>query len=435
MTIEVYAMSDEELSKLEVIKRIAGRLMTYRAGAERLSISSRQLKRLVKKFRAAGVSALISKKRGNPSNRTYDLDFKVRALNLIESKYSDFKPLLASQMLLERDGLRVSKETVRKWMSEAGWWKIKGKKVTVYHPRRTRRAQCGELVQIDGSYHDWLEGRNPDGKFCLIVFIDDATSKILKMRFYRHETTEAYFDLMRSYIIEFGLPMALYSDKHGVFRVNAKEAASGSGYTQFGRAMKDVGIELINAHSPQAKGRVERCNGTLQDRMIKWMRLEGINTIIEANHRLDEYRDLHNMMFAVPPLNSLDAHLEVQDLNEVWYHFVQVSIRIISKSLTVSYENKVYQLDFGGINRRMHHKEVKIREDFNGSVLIEFESKNVPYIVYNKDHHVENLVTAKELETRTFSRLFSKKNKSSHYALTGNYGWKNYKWDQPGATQ
>ncbi len=406
-----------------------------RTGAERLSISRRQLMRLVKKFLVEGVSALISKKRGKASNRTYDLDFKVQVLQLIASKYIDFKPLLASQMLLERDNLKVSAETVRRWMSEAGFWNIKSKKVTVYHPRRTRRAQFGEMVQIDGSYHDWLEGRNPDGKFCLIVFIDDATSKIVKMRFYRHETTEAYFDLMRLYIMEFGLPMALYSDKHGVFRVNAKEAASGTGDTQFGRAMKDIGIELIHAHSPQAKGRVERCNGTLQDRMIKWMRLEGINTILEANNRLDEYRDLHNTMFAVSPLNPLDGHLAVQDLNEIWYHFVLISTRIISKSLTISYDNKVYQLDFGGIRRRVHDKEATIREDFNGSVMIEFENKNVPYIVYNKDHHIEQPVTAKELETRRFTRLFSKKNKSSHYAPTAKGNWKNYQWDQPRTIQ
>jgi len=431
MTIEVHTMSDKELKKLDVIKKIVSGQLTYRIGAEQLCISPRQLKRIVKKFRSEGIIALISKKRGKTSNRTYGRDFKEKVIKLVETQYRDFKPLFASQMLLERDRVQVSSETLRRWMSEAGLWNIKNKKVTIYHPRRTRRAQYGELVQIDGSYHDWFEGRNDDGKYCLIVFIDDATSRIMKMRFYPHETTEAYFDLMRLYIIEFGLPMSLYSDKHGVFRVNAKEAKIGTGQTQFGRAMKAIGIELIHAHSPQAKGRVERCNETLQDRLVKWMRLEGINNPASANPRLDEYRDLlHNNMFAVQPKNPINAHIFINDLTEISRHFVIISERIISKSLTISYENKIYQLDFGGMKRRLHNKIVSIREDFNQGILIEFEGKSIPYTIYDKQHHLEKPVDAKELEVRRIERLLVKKNKYPQYTPTKNYSWTNCRWGQ-----
>lgn len=380
---EVITMSDKELERVKLLSLVSERAMTQVEAGKRLGIGSRQVRRLLRGYTSAGAAFLVSKKRGQASNRAYTQAFKEKVIRLVECYYKDFRPKYAAEMLQERHAINLSAETLRVWMGEAGLWAIKNKKAYTYHPRRERRRQCGELIQIDGSYHDWLEGRSEQSKQCLIVFIDDATSKIMKMRFYPHESLLAYYTTLQLYVEDFGLPMALYSDKLSVFNLNATTAAE-DGLTQFGNAMDKLGIHLIKATSPQAKGRVERCNQTLQDRLIKWMRLEGINSYEAANACLDTYRDIHNQKFSVIPADSKDAHCKVAELAAVERHLVKLVTRTISKALTISYGNKTYNLTFKNQKRRLHGKTVVIRDDLKGKIKIELEGQEVAYQIHSE---------------------------------------------------
>ena len=223
-----------------------------------------------------GAAGLISKRRGRPSNNRLPEKTINKARQLLRSRYHDFGPTLAAEKLAI-EGVSLSVETVRQLLIREGLWKAKRVRRAVIHQLRERRARLGELVQIDGSPHDWFEGRAP--KCTLLVFVDDATSRLMYLQFVEAETTFNYFAAVRSYLTEFGKPLAFYSDKFGVFRVNIPNALSGTGLTQFGRALKELDIELICAHSPQAKGRVERANQTLQDRLTKELRLRGLCTV------------------------------------------------------------------------------------------------------------------------------------------------------------
>lgn len=255
-------MSQPELSRLEVIQRVKRKTLKQRQAAELLSVSVRQVKRLCRAYQAGGASALISRQRGRPSNNRLPEKTTKKARQLLRTRYHDFGPTLATEKLAI-EGVSLSVETVRQLLMAEGLWQPRRARRAVIHQLRERRARLGELVQIDGSPHDWFEGRAP--KCTLLVFVDDATSRLMHLQFVEAETTFNYFAAVRSYITCFGKPLAFYSDKFSVFRVNIPNALSGTGLTQFGRGMKELEIELICAHSPQAKGRVERANQTLQD--------------------------------------------------------------------------------------------------------------------------------------------------------------------------
>ena len=256
---------------------------------------------------------MVSKKRGVPPNRRLSEKTKRQAIDLIGAHYRDFGPTLASEKLAELHGLDLSTESTRQLMIEAAYWQPrKGAGIRV-HPMRERRARLGELIQIDGSPHDWFEGR---GERCtLLVFIDDATGRLMQLRFAPTETTLGYMRVLHDHILAHGLPVALYSDKHSIFRVNAKDADT-EAETQFSRAARELGIECIHAHSPQAKGRVERANQTLQDRLVKEMRLAGISGMDSANAWLPGFTADFNRRFAVTPRDSQDAHRAYQGARE-----------------------------------------------------------------------------------------------------------------------
>ena len=256
-------MSKQELKRIQVIRQVIDKKCTQQAATKDLGLSKRQVIRLVQAVLKDGDNALLSKQRGKPSNRAHAPEFKLRIKDIVQQHYSDFGPTFAAEKLLDFNKIRINKETLRQWMSEWGLWQAKPKKVLKLQQGRVRRPSFGELIQIDGSHHDWFEGRGD--KCCLLVFIDDATSRIVGLRFEEEETTAGYFTLCRSTLERYGRPLAYYSDKFGVFRVNHKDQEEKE--TQLGRALRELGIELICAHSPQAKGRVERANGTLQDRL------------------------------------------------------------------------------------------------------------------------------------------------------------------------
>ncbi|NGX43299.1 MAG: hypothetical protein K940chlam7_01594 [Chlamydiae bacterium] len=266
--MEIIQMSKKELRRGEVISKTVNGDLTQKKASQELSISLRQIKRLCKRFRKAGLEGLAHRSRGKSSQRKMNPSTRAEVLGFIKNDYPDFGPQLVKEQLERRNQIKVSREWIRRLMIDEGIWKVKKRKNIRFYQRRNRRSQEGELIQIDGSPEYWFENRDP--KCCLINMVDDATGKLMELRFVREECLEGYFLGMKRYIETHGRPLALYSDRHTIFKSpKAKEKPK---LTQFGRAMKELDIELIHANSPQAKGRVERAHGTLQDRLIKLMK-------------------------------------------------------------------------------------------------------------------------------------------------------------------
>ena len=325
-------MSAKELTRLEIMQRIEGQGLKQKEAAAILGLSERHIKRLYRAYREQGASGLISKHRGKGSNNQLDPQKKQRVIDLLYSQYPDFGPTLAREKLVEVHGVSISTESVRQIMIGEGLWKPRKPKRAVVHQLRQRRACFGELVQIDGSPHDWFEERGP--KCNLLVFVDDATGKLGELYFTPRESFFSYGEAARRYMARYGKPVAFYSDKHGIFRVNVKNPLSGTGLTQFGRAMKELDIEIICANTPQAKGRVERANKTLQDRLVKEMRLRGISSMEQANQFAPEFIADFNRRFAVTPRSVHDAHRPLSSQENLNVIFSWQEPRIISKNLT-----------------------------------------------------------------------------------------------------
>lgn len=298
-------MSERELQRIEVLARVLDGHLRTATAANLLGLGQRQVQRLVRQVAADGAMAVRHKLRGRPSNNRISNLKRDYILSLIRSDYPDFGPTLAAEKLAERHGIRVSCETLRQWMMAAGLWHSRAQRRQV-HPPRLRREALGELIQIDGSEHRWFEDRGPS--CTLLVFIDDATGRLMQMRFVPSETTQNYFAALQDYLQTHGRPVAFYSDKHSVFRVSRSEAKSGHGMTQFGRALCELNIEIICANSSQAKGRVERANRTLQDRLVKELRLAGVSDMAAANAFLPAFITRHNLRFARAPARSEDLH-------------------------------------------------------------------------------------------------------------------------------
>jgi transposase len=292
-------MSTKELSKLEVMQRLSSKRMSPKEAGQILNLGIRQVKRLLKTYREEGAAGLVSKQRGQPGNNRLTERVKQRALDLLKTRYQGFGPTLAHEKLTEKDKLKLSVESVRQIMIAEGLWKARTAHKIVAHQLRERRACFGELVQIDGSPHQWFEGR---AEACaLLVFIDDATGKLVELQFAKSESFFSYGQAAQSYFQRQGKPVALYSDKHGIFRVNLASAGSGDALTQFGRAMQELDIQIMCANTPQAQGRVERANQTLQDRLVKEMRLLGISSLEAGNAYLPAFMQDFNQRFILPP--------------------------------------------------------------------------------------------------------------------------------------
>jgi hypothetical protein len=302
----VIAMSRTEIDRMSVLQDLAANRIKVTEAATLMSLGRRQVFRLAKAYAQRGPEALVSRRRGRPSNRAYPGDLRDMATGIIRERYPDFGPTLAAEKLAELHDIRLARETVRQWMITAGLWKDRRARLKAVHQPRYRRDCLGELIQIDGSEHWWFEARGP--QCTLLVFIDDATSRLMHLQFVESESTFDYFTATRAYLERYGKPVAFYSDKHGVFRVNRKDAIGGDGMTQFGRALHALNIDIICANSSQAKGRVERANGTLQDRLVKEMRLSGIDTIAAGNAFLPAFMEKYNARFAKAPFDDRDVH-------------------------------------------------------------------------------------------------------------------------------
>jgi len=296
---------------------------------------------------------------------------------------------------------------------EGIWQPKKAKNATVCQMRK-RRACLGELVQIDGSPHDWFEGRGPE--CTLLVYIDDATGRYMELYFAPSETMFSYWEATRRYMLRYGKPVAFYTDKHGIFRVNIKNALSGTGMTQFGRSMKELDIEIICANTPQAKGRVERANQTLQDRLVKEMRLRDISNIEEANAFAPEFIDILNRKFAVTPRSSHNAHRPLLPTDDLDLIFTCQETRILSKNLTLQYKKLVYQIQTKRPSYAMRKASVTVCENAQGVITILYKNHPLAYSVFHQQQRQAEVVSSKEMDTKLMK---STKPASDH-------PWRNY---------
>ena len=394
---KLLTMSKQELTRLEIIQRLEEKRMRQTEAAELMGISPRHVRRLLRAYREQGEQGLISKRRGKPSNNRLKTEVKQQAVDLLHSRYHDFGPTLAHEKLSEIHKLKLSPESVRQIMIAEGLWKSRKVKRKAVHPMRPRRACRGELVQIDGSPHAWFEDRGP--ACVLLAYIDDATSELMELYFVPVENTFGYFEATRRYLTKHGRPMAFYSDKHGIFRINVKNALSGSGMTQFGRAMKALDIKIICANTPQAKGRVERVFGTLQDRLVKELRLQGINTIEAAHDFLPEYIKDFNRRFAVSPRSNHDAHRPlVFSEDELNIIFSLQETRILSKNLTLQYHKVIYQIQTSRPTYALRKAQVTVCENPQGEISIIYKGKPLKYSVFHKQARQAEVVMSKELD-------------------------------------
>ena len=373
---DIIEMSVRELKRLKVVQESIDRHITQKAAALMVGLSERQVRRLVRAVREEGDRGIIHKACGKPSNRKKSEKVKNKAIKLYEKKYRGFGPTLASEKLLEMDGIEISNETLRKWLMGAGLWKKKRKR-SPHRKWRLRKECFGEMVQMDGSHHDWLEGRGPE--LVLMGYIDDATGKV-HGRFYDYEGTMPAMDSFKGYVRKYGLMQSIYIDRHSTYKSQRKltpeEELAGveEPLSQFERALGELGVEVIHAYSPQAKGRVERLFGTLQDRLVKEMRLRGIKTKDEANGFLKEYLPKHNRKFGVKAANKTDAHVRLpRGLNLDKYLCVKTG-RTVRNDNTVAYNGKLYQ-----VQEKVKAKKVSVEERLNGSLHIMSETKSLKY--------------------------------------------------------
>ena len=365
--MSVVSMSDRACDRLAVLSDIrCGRLRVCDA-CMLLSLKRRQVFRLLTRLKQEGAPGLVSRRRGKPGNHRRPAALRTLVLSLVRAHYSDFGPTLAAEMLTERHDCVVSRETLRQWMMADGLWTDRKRRHRVVHQPRRRRDCLGELVQIDGSDHAWFEARG--ARCTLLAFIDDATSRALHLRFVPSESTFAYFRSVRAYLETHGKPVAFYSDKHGIFRVNQGEG--GGRLTQFGRAMAELAIGAICADSPQAKGRVERAFGTLQDRLVKALRLASISTMEAANAWLPGFVADYNSRFACTPASSRDLHRPLGAADDLDAILVCRERRTVTHSLAVQWKLTLLLLNPTPFARSLARKTVEVVDHPDGQLTVQ----------------------------------------------------------------
>ena len=385
--MSVVLMSKRELNRLDVLARLASDKLTVTAAAGVMNVTPRQAYRLLGRYRDGGAPAIADLRRGRPSNNRLPDAVRDHAVDLVRNLYPDFGPTLAAEKLAERHDLSVSRETLRNWMRRAGIWSSRAERLRFQQPRY-RREHVGELVQIDGSDHRWFEDRAP--ACTLLVFVDDATSRLMELRFVGSESTFAYFAALKTYLGRHGKPVAFYSDKHSIFRVSKENAASGDGMTQFGRALSELNIEILCANTSQAKGRVERAHSTLQDRLVKELRLAGISTLDEANAFLPGFIAHYNDRFAKPPAHDKDLHRVIdprQDLDQILCWREQ---RTVSHQLVVNYNQMKLTLKPEGLATRLRGKTVEIYDFPDGRLEVRWKGRPLPYSAFDKLQRVSH---------------------------------------------
>jgi transposase len=393
---ELLPMSAKELSRLEVMQKLSEKRMSQKEAGVILQVSTRQIKRLLKNYRQKGAAGLVSKHRGRKGNNRLAERVKKQALNLLKTKYRGFGPTLAHEKLVEREKLQLSDESVRQLMIAEDLWKPRKVKKVVTHQLRERRACFGELIQIDGSPHDWFEGR---AEACvLLVFIDDATGKLVQLLFVDSESFFSYCAAAESYFKQAGKPVAFYSDKNSIFRVNQPSAGAHQDLTQFGRAMQALEIQIICANTPQAKGRVERVIQTLQDRLPKEMRLRQITSREAGNAYLPEFLADFNQRFAEPPRSDVDLHRLLTPKEDLARILTWQETRTLSKNLTLQFHKTVYQIQTQRPTYALRNAQVTVCVNAQEQITILYNGKSLPFTIYNQQAQQAEVVSAKQID-------------------------------------
>lgn len=402
------AMSSRELQRVEVLARVQSKDLKLVDAAAMLRISYRQVKRLWRRYQEEGAAGLKHRSAGWESNRSTPKKLRERVLRLVREKYSGqpgerFGPTLAAEHLASDDGVEVHPETLRRWMLKEGLWS-RARKRRVHRKRRERKAHFGELVQLDGSFHEWLEGRGPKG--CVMNLVDDATSTIL-MRMGSEETIWAAVGVLRAWIEQYGVPQALYTDWKNVYVREPTEQELLRGevpVTQFGRMCERLGIRIIAASSPEAKGRVERNHGTHQDRLVKKLRLKKIGSYAAANTYLEgQYLAEHNERFAVEPASPKDYHSRGPKGPELEDVFRLETERVIGNDWVVRYANRYFQVQRHGRKYAPARAQVTVCEWEDGRLEIRYRGARVEWveIAAPAARRVQPAATAKPVRHRT----------------------------------
>ena len=379
-------MTQADRDRLVTLKKAKKKLITQGEAAEELGVSTRQVKRLLKALKKRGDKAVIHGLRGKPSNRRVAEATEKEAVKILSAEvYEGFGPTLAAEYLFKLHGIEVSKETLRQWMIRGKLWRAKPEKVKKVHAWRPRRSRFGELVQWDTSEHDWLEGRGE--KLYLIVMIDDATSRLFA-RFVRHDSTEENMKLLWSYLEKFGRPIAFYTDKASLFQTAERRKRDEPGVekdavemppTQIGRGLRELGVVWIAAHSPQAKGRVERNFKTAQDRLVKGLRVAGVKTIEQANQYLEEdYMVWWERELTVEPANSDDAHRPLDKSHNLAASLSHVETRQVRNDYTLRLDCEVYQIELQAVVSGLRGANVRVEQRLDGAVAVRYGEKYLP---------------------------------------------------------
>jgi hypothetical protein len=373
-------MTQADRDRLVTLRKAKKRLITQQEAAAELDLSVRQVKRLLYALKKRGDKAVVHGLRGRPSKRRIEEGVEKEAVKILSADvYKGFGPTLAAEYLRKKHGIEASRETVRQWMMRGRLWRANEQKVQAVHAWRPRRSRCGELVQWDTSEHNWLEGRGE--KLYLIAMIDDATSRLFA-RFVRHDTSEENRKLLWSYLEKFGRPLAFYTDKASLFRTAEKRKRDEPGVekdaaemppTQIGRGLRELGITWIAAHSPQAKGRVERNFGTAQDRLVKGMRVAGVKTIEQANQYLEEdYLVWWERELTVEAANSDDAHRPLDKSHNLAASLSHVETRQVRNDYTVRFDDELYQIERPAIVSGLRGADVRVERRLDGSLAVRF---------------------------------------------------------------
>ena len=378
MREEQITLTQKQHDRLAIIRRLLRRELKQKVAAELLGVSTRQVRNLVRKVERDGAKGLAHGNKGKPSPRRMARELVEKIVVLLKDRYRGFKPKLAAEKLWTRERIRVSDEKTRQIMIEAGLWRVRRQRSEV-HPWREPKAYCGEMVQMDGSHHAWLEARGP--KLVLMGMVDDARNRFYG-RFYEYEGVFPAMDVLKGYIRRYGLPRSLYVDKHSTYKTirhpSEDEMLRGEeASTQFERATQELGIKIIHAHSPQAKGRIERAFGTLQDRLVKEMRLAGISTLEEANRFLEEYLPEFNAQFERQPREAEDLHRPLPKGVRLEEIFCLKATRGILDGYVIRWKGKRFAIE--GPSRRMRGRPATVMLHFDGRLVIRFEGRDLAY--------------------------------------------------------
>lgn len=421
-------MTQAERDRLVTLKKAKKKLITQAEAAAELQVSVRHVKRMLKNLREHGDRSVVHGLRGSESNRRIDPAVHEKAVKILSAEvYRGFGPTLAAEHLAKRHGIAVSRETLRKWMQEAGLWRGRRRRSEQAHLWRERRSRCGELVQWDTSDHDWLEGRGTE-RLYLISMIDDATSR-LYARFVHSDSTEENMRTLQRYLEAYGRPVAFYTDKASLFRNHEKRRRDAPGVdqdsrdmppTQIGRALQELGIVWIAAHSPQAKGRVERSFDTAQDRLVKEMRVAGVRTLVQANQFLsEEFLPWWNETLTVEPASPDNAHRPLDKMHDLQSILSHVETRQVKGDYTVQFENQRYAIDAGSVVTGLRGATVRVEKRMDGTIAMRF-----------KDRYLKVGLCAATAKPAT-ARAQTNPNPPANRAVVRKSQWMRGFWDRP----